>query len=200
MPKTKEQFEQIRNERIADILKASLPLFAIKGYEGVNLDEVTKKANCSHGLLYHYFKDKEELYEAVLNNIVFPYGREVYNQIDLNQKAKYVFQDLLEAFIKDLKSPNDEKAMIIYILLNIHLQKNLRFIKKDEGGHTMIYSYVSHFIEQGQQEGDFNDISSLELTICIISILKGVTFNRLHVGSKKFVCPKSSTIMKILLK
>ena len=59
MPKTKEQFEQIRNERINTILESALTLFAYKGYDAVNLDEVTKEANCSHGLLYHYFKGKE---------------------------------------------------------------------------------------------------------------------------------------------
>ena len=41
MPKSKEQFEQIRNERINQILNSALYLFVMKGYEATNLDEVT---------------------------------------------------------------------------------------------------------------------------------------------------------------
>ena len=200
MPKTKEQFEQIRNERINTILESALTLFAYKGYDAVNLDEVTKEANCSHGLLYHYFKGKEELYQAVLERIVYPKSSEAFINVDRNQKAKFVIQDMLEVTIKLFKSPNDENAQILYLLLNTHLQKSLKVIKKTESGHTYLFSWAEEMIEKGKQEGDFKDYSTNELAIALLSLLKGLAFNRMHIGYKRFICPRSEIMMGILLK
>lgn len=200
MPKSKEQFEQIRNERKDTILRSALNLFVLKGYDAVNLDEVTKDAHCSHGLLYHYYKSKEELYQGVIEHIVYPSCKTMVECINFDQKAMFVIHDLLDTVLKVLKSPNDEKAKELYLLLNIHLQKSLKVVKKNEQGHTFIYSTIEDLINRGKLEGDFNDYSSAELSISILSLIKGIAFNRIHIGYKKFVCPHSEVIMEMLLR
>ena len=52
MPRTQEQFELIRTERMNIILTSAMYLFATKGYDSTTLDEIAKDAGCSHGLLY----------------------------------------------------------------------------------------------------------------------------------------------------
>ena len=200
MPKSKEQFEQIRNERKDTILRSALNLFVLKGYDAVNLDEVTKDAHCSHGLLYHYYKSKEELYQGVIEHIVYPSCKKMVECVNFDQKAKFVIHDLLDTVLKVLKSPNDEKAKELYLLLNIHLQKSLKVVKKNEQGHTFIYSTIEDLINRGKLEGDFNDYSSAELCISILSLIKGIAFTRIHIGYKKFVCPHSEVIMEMLLR
>ncbi len=200
MPKSKEQFEQIRKEREKTILKSALNLFVMKGYDAVNLDEVTKDANCSHGLLYHYFKDKEALYQGVIEQIVYPSCKEMISNVNFDQKAKFVIHDLLDTVLKVLKSPNEEKIKELYLLLNIHLQKSLKVVKKNEEGHTFIFSTMENLIQRGKDEGDFNDFTTIELTISVLSLIKGIAFNRIHIGYKKFVCPHSEVIMEMLLK
>ena len=110
MPKTKEQFEQIRNDRINSILLVATDLFATKGYDGVNLDEVTKVAKCSHGLLYHYYKGKEQLYQAVLEKIVYPDMNKFFKEINQNQRAESVIRDLMNQILKLFKSDDEQKS------------------------------------------------------------------------------------------
>ena len=198
MPKTKEQFEQIRNERITKILENALYLFAMKGYDAVNLDEVTKLSNCSHGLLYHYFKGKDELYLATVNEIVIPYMKEIVKDIDFNQKAKFVTHDILEAVLKKIKAVDDRNALIIYLFLNIHLQKNLFGKTKNE--RMLTFLKVLELVERGQKEGDFNSHDPEELAICILSTVKGMSYTRIHIGYKRFKCPNSDIIMRMLYK
>lgn len=200
MPKTKEQFEQIRNDRINSILFVATDLFATKGFDGVNLDEVTKKAKCSHGLLYHYYKGKEELYQAVLEKIIYPDMEQFFKNINQNQKAKYVVQDLVDQILKLLKSNNEQKIKELYLFSNIHLKKNLKFIYKNEEGHTVIFSTIQKLIDRGKEEGDFNSYPTVELAISLLSLIKGIAFNRLNIGYKRFVCPRSEIVMKMLLK
>ncbi len=197
MPKTKEQFEQIRNERINQILQSALYLFVMKGYDAVNLDEVTKEAKCSHGLLYHYFKGKDELYIAVINNIVYPYMENMIKGISFVQKAKFVVHDVLAETLKKIKSVDDRNAWIIYLYLNIHLQKNL-FVKGND--KTPMFKQFLDLISRGQSEGDFNSHSPDELAISMLSTVKGLSFTRIHIGYKRFKCPDSNIIMKMLYK
>lgn len=63
MTNRKEQKEKRRQ----DILKAGLSLFVRKGYEATKINDIAEKAGMSLGLLYHYFKSIEVLYEELIN-------------------------------------------------------------------------------------------------------------------------------------
>ena len=84
--------------------------------------------------------------------------------------------------------------------MNVHLQKSFKFIKKNEKGHTMIFATMEDLIARGKEEGDFNDSNVEELTICVLSLIKGIAFNRMNIGYKRFVCPRSEIVMRMLLK
>lgn len=198
MPKTKEQFEEIRNERIDKILESALRLFVMKGYDAVNLDEVTKEVKCSHGLLYHYFKGKDELYLAVINKKVVPYIKETLQGISFEQKAKYVIHDVLKEILKKIKAVDEKNSWKIYLYLNIHLQKNL-FLSSAQEKMPMFIKLLE-LIKRGQEEGDFNDHNEDELAISLLSLIKGLAFTRIHIGYKRFKCPNSDIIMKMLYK
>ena len=66
MPRTKEQFQQIRNTTRNLILSNALELFAEQGYKGTSITDIAKKAKVSKGLLYNYFSSKQELMEKVV--------------------------------------------------------------------------------------------------------------------------------------
>jgi AcrR family transcriptional regulator len=66
MPRTKEQFEEIRKRTKLKILENALELFAEKGFKGTSISEIAKSAGVSKGLAYNYFKDKNELMVSVL--------------------------------------------------------------------------------------------------------------------------------------
>ena len=48
------------------ILHAAVKVFAEKGYEGCRIADIAKQAGVAYGLVYHYFRSKEELLEHVL--------------------------------------------------------------------------------------------------------------------------------------
>ena len=65
-PRTKQQFEDIRKSSRDKILSVALELFATNGFQGASVSKIAEKANISKGLMYNYFKSKEELLEAVV--------------------------------------------------------------------------------------------------------------------------------------
>jgi TetR/AcrR family fatty acid metabolism transcriptional regulator len=52
-------------EKRRAILHAAVRVFADKGYHGCRIADVARAANVAYGLVYHYFRNKEELLESV---------------------------------------------------------------------------------------------------------------------------------------
>lgn len=50
----------------ARLLRTATALFARSGYDGTTVDAVVKAAKVNKRMVYHYFGDKEELYQEVL--------------------------------------------------------------------------------------------------------------------------------------
>jgi AcrR family transcriptional regulator len=53
--------------RITEILDTAEHLFSDKGYRGTTISDIAKKMGVAQGMLYYYFKSKEEILEALIN-------------------------------------------------------------------------------------------------------------------------------------
>src|ERR1700675_1048378 len=53
----------------ASILKAAINEFAEHGIAGARTDAIARAARVNKALLYYYFKDKEAIYQAVLDQV-----------------------------------------------------------------------------------------------------------------------------------
>src|SRR3989337_1766161 len=68
----KPKFQRRADARPGEICAAALAVFAEKGFAAARLDEIAKRAGVSKGTLYLYFKDKEDLFRAVVRDTVAP--------------------------------------------------------------------------------------------------------------------------------
>jgi AcrR family transcriptional regulator len=80
MPRTPEENDRIRQASKEKIRAAAMELFMKQGYYATSISDIAKKAGISKGLLYNYYKGKEEL----LSEMVEARIREV---IEVMEKA-----------------------------------------------------------------------------------------------------------------
>lgn len=66
------KWQRRAEDRPREICAAALEVFAEKGFAAAKLDEIAKRAGVSKGTLYLYFKDKEQLFRAVVRDTVVP--------------------------------------------------------------------------------------------------------------------------------
>ncbi len=66
------RFERRKEDRPKEILAAAFREFSDKGYAGARLDDVAKAAGVSKGLVYRYFETKEDLFKAVVRDVLTP--------------------------------------------------------------------------------------------------------------------------------
>ena len=66
-----EALQDAYNANRTSILQTALILFGEHGYDGVSMDMLARESGYSKATLYQYFKDKEELYSAVMQETPF---------------------------------------------------------------------------------------------------------------------------------
>ena len=68
----KPRWQRRAEDRPREICTAALDVFAEKGFAAARLEEIARQAGVSKGTLYLYFKDKEDLFRAVVRDTVAP--------------------------------------------------------------------------------------------------------------------------------
>jgi len=66
------RWQRRAEDRPREICRAALDVFAEKGFAAARLEESARRAGVSKGTLYLYFKDKEDLFRAVVRDAIVP--------------------------------------------------------------------------------------------------------------------------------
>jgi AcrR family transcriptional regulator len=64
--KREELNKSIKKQRVREIMAKAKIVFLKKGYFGSTMEEIAKQAGVSKGTVYHYFKNKDDLYISLM--------------------------------------------------------------------------------------------------------------------------------------
>src|ERR1700704_452027 len=78
------------------LLDAAADLFATSGYAATSIEDVVSRARVTRGALYHHFRSKEDLFEAVYTELEEAAMVRIRRQ-DIEIPARIVFVVLSEA-------------------------------------------------------------------------------------------------------
>ena len=165
MPKTEQQFKQIRDNRKEEIVDAALILFATEGYHSTSIAKIAEKAHISKGLVYNYFKSKEELLIQVVENA----SKDVYQYLDLNNDGILGNEDLKE-FINSIFQMLKEKIHFWRLYLSFAFNPQiLEVITRNvpQKSDNILELLVNYFRRQGVD-------APMTETMYFISVLKGI--------------------------
>lgn len=95
----KERDRQLRQQ---DILRAAEHVFATKGFHKAAIQDIAKVAQYATGTIYLYFKDKEALYLALLENKIRHFISSIKEKVnqtkDINAKIEVLVHEQLSYF------------------------------------------------------------------------------------------------------
>lgn len=111
---------QTRAEREADrrkvILRAAVEVFSRKGYHGCRIQDVAKEAGVAYGLVYHYFKNKDELLESVFSSgwqgFLSRVQAEIEKDSHVTTRVRGIVNVAFEAYRRD---PRGVKVLILEV-------------------------------------------------------------------------------------
>ncbi len=120
MPRTKQQVEAIRQQRVMQIFDAALDVFAHKGFHSATIADIAQKAGIAKGLLYHYYSSKEEL----LSHIVINGMNNLIEKFDENHDGVLTDAEM-ELFINDMFRKIVENRNYWKLYFSVMLQPNV---------------------------------------------------------------------------
>ncbi|APM41248.1 TetR family transcriptional regulator [Clostridium kluyveri] len=84
------KFLSLSEEKQQRILNAALKEFAQKGYKNASTNQIVQDADISKGLLFHYFKNKKQLFLFLYDYCIELSMKEFYKKINLDEKDFFV--------------------------------------------------------------------------------------------------------------
>ncbi len=84
------KFLSLEKEKQDRIINAAIKEFAQKGYENASTNEMVKEAGISKGLLFHYFKNKKQLYLFLKDHLMDLLTIEFYQKVTFTDPDVFV--------------------------------------------------------------------------------------------------------------
>ena len=142
----------------AAILKAALHEFASEGVAGARTEEIARAAGVNKALLYYYFRDKESLYGAVIDD-VFQNMRErllgILNS-DLAPRAK------LTAYVGThfdyIASEPEYPRLVQQEMMRAGRQKSPHLKRIAQSYFHPVYTRLIELLEEGMAARDFRKV------------------------------------------
>ena len=186
-PKSDKQFEEIRESSKENILDAALKLFSSNGYFNTSTRQIAKQANISNGLLYNYFKSKEELLTEIVRKSFKILDETIVS--DKKESAEAKISKTIEHFFELIK--NKQKAIRMMAQMGLQTGK-FDFINK-----MISKKYVEEVnklkISLKEIDSSFNDVEANLL----MATLDGIMFQVLVMGD---IIPKDTMKSALLEK
>ena len=174
MPRTIEENNKLKEERINKILKSSLKLFVIHGFDSVSMDQICNDVGCSHGLIYHYFTNKLEILEALKKQSQIVFNKEFLKINKENNGLLTNFKKTHSLFIKSLKESED-KRYYLFLFLTIAQSKLLNEDLKKYINQKFKY-LVNVFREIAKNNPELSNINPKEAAFSYYNYLVGTLY------------------------
>jgi len=194
-----------RPDKRALILDAAIKVFARSGYHGSRVSDIAKEAGIAYGLVYHYFKNKEEILATIF------------------EERWSGFLEAVESIAQSPTSTEDRLVSVAALILNafrlrpewvkvlvLEIQRSSRF---QEPGQLravgQLFQAVERIVRAGQESGELRRdldpgvactvfIGALDLVIT--SLVLGVT--RIEGGEedeREYYLKVAKTVVEIFM-
>ena len=183
MPRTPLQFKQMKDERKLSLLESALPLFAIHGKDGVSIDMICQKAKCSHGLVYHYFKNVSQVFDELLKSQTYQVLNDDLCNINPNDDA---YTQIVSKVEKLLQVVDESNIIISFALIIISDESKKSF-----------YSVFSKLVLQGQKEKTITGGKPEDIVSVFFLSLKGLYQSLLNQKHPNVRVPSIDNILNI---
>ena len=158
--------KDIQNAEVKEkIIKAAIEEFAENGYKAASTNSICKKAKVSKGLIYYYFKSKEEIYLNALKFAIDEFKENV--TIQINDNSKNGINYISEYFDTKFKFFR-ENPLYSKLIINSLLNDNTEEAKKlGEEFQRYNNSLIFEIIKSIDINPKFNREKAFELVLMI---------------------------------
>ncbi len=160
----------------SEVLATALDLFSEKGYHNVSMHEIAKRAEFSVGTLYHFFKNKEDLYKALIMENAVEYHRILNGVLSKENDILTVLEEYISTKAK-IFSESIATLRLYFgethgVSFNIKagLDEDIRKL------YDELVEHLSSVLEKGIRENVIRDVNPYYLSIALEGLTNAFLF------------------------
>jgi TetR/AcrR family fatty acid metabolism transcriptional regulator len=132
------------------IIDAALKVFSTKGYASTRMADIAREADMSYGLVYHYFENKEKLFDAIVED----WWTGFYDELEMLKKSDMSTEEKLVEIIRYILKVYEKKPNQISIFVT---EVSRGFVyhadSKGKDKFNKLFSLCQDIMSEGQQNG-----------------------------------------------
>ncbi|MDF1511227.1 TetR/AcrR family transcriptional regulator [Robertmurraya sp. DFI.2.37] len=159
--------EEYKRKKKREILDSALHCFAKKGFQTATIDDIVAHSKISKGAIYNYFKSKEEIYLALMNEETEAMNRLLSEKISTFQTALEKMQYLFDLYRNGnpYHAARFDSVVVhyefrLFALRDVKLQQHLK-----ERSNTFFIEIVTNILEEGKKTGEFKSYLHTEVAV-----------------------------------
>lgn len=163
------RWQRRKTARPVEILAAALALFAERGFAATRLDDVASRAGVTKGTLYLYFRNKEELFKAVVRQELVPnIARAEALAAGSEASSRLLLDELVGQFYRIMASPLSAIPKLV-LTEAANFPDLARFYLEEvvERGKALFRGVL----DRGVKAGEFRPVDTDSMVLCIIAPL-----------------------------
>ncbi len=180
------------SERRSDIINAARDLYRAKDVRNTTMQDVMDSLGIAKGTIYHYFKSKDELFEAVIESIV---DQNLEGMQALALKAKGNALKKIQLLIESGNISSDERSLLEHLHRPGNEGMHTRILAKTVLKHAPLYATL---IKQGCEEGIFKTDTPLEAAEFILSGVQFLTDYGIYPWEKEDLARRALAFPKLI--
>ena len=177
---SRPRYQRRKQDRPQEITEAAFGAFAENGFTATKVEDVARRAGVSKGLLYVYFKTKEELFKAVIRSVVTPRLDELTRTLDTSDLTAEAFirGPVLE-FMK--RVPGSPVSVVIRLMIS-EAPKHPDLVEYYwQNVASRGLGALRQLLRRGVENGEFretavNELPQLLVAPVMMSIVWGIVF------------------------
>ena len=199
MPRNKELNQKVKDERREQILSTALMLFAKKGLAATRITDISTETGISQGLIYHYYKSKEEIFTWLINSAMEKMNDAARNleqlPVPAGEKIKYAVDELLKGIDK-----NESTARYYFLITQTALSEAVPYEAREivRTQNKVKYEIMGRIFTAGQKEGTVRKYDVNEMVTCFFSSVNGLALNKAIYGTH-FKMPDKNIFLSMFL-
>jgi AcrR family transcriptional regulator len=193
------RYQRRKEERPQQIAEAAFEEFARHGYAQARVEDVAQRAGVSKGLMYLYFRTKEELFKAVIRNVV---TRRVDALIRIVEQTELPAEDFVRGPMLEFMQqvPDSRVPIVIRLLLSEGARHPDLLDYYRENVVEKGLAAIRRVVERGIERGEFrptavNDLPQLFLAPMILSVLWTMLFDKHKLDADKLMATQLDLIL-----
>jgi len=171
--------QRVRDERREQILSHALRFFADRGLSATKITDIAAAVGMSQGLLYHYFRSKEEIFTEIIREAFVKMNAAARALEELPLPPREKIRMAIVQLLRDIETSRDFACTVMMIAnagISDATPVEAQAVIREESG--IPYAVVARIMQAGQWDGSIKPHDATELSMVFWTVIKGLALHK----------------------